>query len=86
MILAGSDLYRSKPRRRARAGLKSVFFLWFVAEGVVLLESKPDPEAFLLAAARLGVPPETCLVFEDTKLGIPAATDARMAWVRISQP
>jgi len=39
-----------------------VFFLWFIAEGVVLLESKPDPEAFLLAAARLGVPPETCLI------------------------
>src|ERR1039457_3683741 len=33
-------------------------------------KSKPDPEAFLLAAARLGVAPELCLVFEDTEMGI----------------
>ena len=36
-------------------------------------KSKPDPEAFLVAADKLGVPPETCLVFEDTDLGIQAA-------------
>jgi HAD superfamily hydrolase (TIGR01509 family) len=45
--------------------------------------SKPDPEAFLLAAARLGVTPESCLVFEDTEMGIEAARAARMAWVRV---
>jgi sugar-phosphatase len=28
---------------------------------------KPDPEGFLCAAERLGVPPEECLVFEDTR-------------------
>lgn len=33
--------------------------------------AKPDPEAFLSAAAHLGVPPEHCLVFEDTDLGDP---------------
>jgi HAD superfamily hydrolase (TIGR01509 family) len=49
-------------------------------------KSKPDPEAFLLAAERLGVPPETCLVFEDTDLGIQAATAAGMASVKIPQP
>jgi HAD superfamily hydrolase (TIGR01509 family) len=49
-------------------------------------KSKPDPEAFLLAAARLGVPPETCLVFEDTEMGIQAATAAGMASVRIPPP
>ena len=47
---------------------------------------KPDPEGFLLAAARLGVPPETCLVFEDTEMGIQAATAAGMASVRIPPP
>jgi len=45
--------------------------------------SKPDPEAFLLAAARLGVAPESCLVFEDTEMGIQAARAAGMAWVRV---
>jgi len=48
--------------------------------------SKPDPEAFLLAAARLGVAPERCLVFEDADIGIEAATAAGMAFVRVLQP
>jgi HAD superfamily hydrolase (TIGR01509 family) len=47
---------------------------------------KPDPEPFLTAAARLGVPPEACLVFEDADLGIQAATAAGMASVKILQP
>lgn len=48
--------------------------------------SKPDPEAFLLAATRLGVAPDACLVFEDTDMGIQAANAAGMAWVRVSPP
>jgi len=48
--------------------------------------SKPHPEAFLLAAARLAVPPKDCLVFEDTDLGIQAATAAGMASVKIPPP
>jgi HAD superfamily hydrolase (TIGR01509 family) len=48
--------------------------------------SKPDPEAFLLAAGRLRVKPEACLVFEDTEMGIQAATAAGMASVRIPPP
>jgi beta-phosphoglucomutase family hydrolase len=49
-------------------------------------ESKPDPEGFLLAAARLGVAPETCLVFEDTEMGIQAAKAAGMASVKVPPP
>jgi HAD superfamily hydrolase (TIGR01509 family) len=49
-------------------------------------KSKPDPEAFLLAAARLGAAPEDCLVFEDTEMGIQAATAAGMASVRVPPP
>jgi len=49
-------------------------------------KSKPDPEAFLLAAAKLGVAPEACLVFEDTDLGIQAAEAAGMASVKIPPP
>jgi beta-phosphoglucomutase family hydrolase len=48
--------------------------------------SKPHPEPFLLAAARLGVPPEECLVFEDTEMGIQAATAAGMAAVKVPLP
>lgn len=49
-------------------------------------KSKPDPEAFLLAADKLGVAPESCLVFEDTEMGIQAAKAARMASVKIPPP
>ncbi|MCU1223717.1 MAG: HAD-superfamily hydrolase, subfamily variant 3 [Edaphobacter sp.] len=48
--------------------------------------SKPDPEPFLMAAHRLGVAPESCLVFEDTEMGIQAATAAGMASVKVPQP
>ena len=47
---------------------------------------KPDAEPFLVAAQRLGVAPQDCLVFEDTEMGIQAATAAGMASVKILQP
>jgi len=47
---------------------------------------KPDPEAFLMAAERLGVKPGECLVFEDTDMGIEAATAAGMASVKVAPP
>jgi HAD superfamily hydrolase (TIGR01509 family) len=49
-------------------------------------KGKPDPEAFLLAASRLGVAPSRCLVFEDTDLGIQAANAAGMPNVKIPPP
>ena len=49
-------------------------------------KSKPDPEAFLLAASRLGVDRNLCLVFEDTDMGIQAATAAGMASVKVPPP
>ena len=39
---------------------------------------KPDPEVFLVAAARLGVPPARCVVVEDAAAGIEAARRAGM--------
>jgi HAD superfamily hydrolase (TIGR01509 family) len=49
-------------------------------------KSKPDPEAFLLAAGMLAVAPQDCLVFEDTEMGIQAAKAAGMASVRVPPP
>jgi HAD superfamily hydrolase (TIGR01509 family) len=48
-------------------------------------KSKPDPEPFLIAAKRLGVQPKDCLVFEDSDMGIQAATTAGMASVKVPQ-
>ena len=39
---------------------------------------KPDPQVFLLAAERLGVPPARCIVLEDAPAGIEAAHRAGM--------
>jgi len=50
------------------------------------VKSKPDPECFLMAAERLGMAPESCLAFEDTDMGIQAATAAGMASVRVPPP
>jgi HAD superfamily hydrolase (TIGR01509 family) len=50
--------------------------------------SKPDPEGFLAACARLGVPPAETLVFEDSPPGIAAARAAviPVAFVRELSP
>jgi HAD superfamily hydrolase (TIGR01509 family) len=50
------------------------------------MRSKPAPDCFLLAAERLGVAPADCLVFEDTDLGIQAASAAGMASVKVPPP
>jgi HAD superfamily hydrolase (TIGR01509 family) len=47
---------------------------------------KPAPDPFLVAAERLGVAPGDCLVFEDTDMGIQAATAAGMASVKVPRP
>jgi beta-phosphoglucomutase family hydrolase len=39
---------------------------------------KPDPEVFLVAAARVSVPPARCIVIEDAPAGIEAARLAGM--------
>ena len=38
-----------------------------------ITRSKPDPEVFLLAAEKLGLPPSECMVVEDADAGIEAA-------------
>jgi beta-phosphoglucomutase len=47
---------------------------------------KPDPEIYLLAGQRLGLPPEECLVLEDSVNGIKAAQSAGMNVVAIATP
>lgn len=45
---------------------------------------KPDPQGFLLAAERLGAPPEACTVVEDAPAGLEAAARAGMASVAVT--
>jgi beta-phosphoglucomutase len=44
---------------------------------------KPDPQVFALAAERLGVAPDRCVVVEDAPVGIAAAHAAGMASVAL---
>lgn len=44
---------------------------------------KPAPDMFLLAAKKMGVAPERCLVFEDAEPGVQAAIAAGMQYVRV---
>ena len=50
-----------------------------VVTGEDVTRGKPDPEVFLAAAQRLGVPPARCLVVEDAPLGVRAAHRGGMA-------
>lgn len=47
---------------------------------------KPDPAGFLMAAGKLEVPPENCLVFEDSEAGVKAAKACGMTCVALQQP
>jgi beta-phosphoglucomutase-like phosphatase (HAD superfamily) len=44
---------------------------------------KPEPDVFLAAAARLGVPSSRCIVVEDAAAGIEAARRAGMRTVGV---
>jgi beta-phosphoglucomutase len=46
--------------------------------GMDVTRGKPDPQVFLLAAKRLGVPPARCVVVEDALPGLQAAHAAGM--------
>ena len=49
-------------------------------------ESKPDPEPYLTAVARLGVAKEDCIVVEDSRRGLLAAQAAGLrCWIVYSE-
>jgi sugar-phosphatase len=60
-------------RRLAAAGIPLPRLM---VTGEDVSAGKPDPQGYLLAAARLGVRPEDCLVFEDAPAGILAGKSA----------
>ena len=62
-------------------GLAPLFKVVVTPEDVV--HGKPAPDMFLLAAKKMGVPPERCLVFEDAEPGMRAAEAAGMKYVRV---
>jgi len=63
------------------AGIAHLFPVVITPEDVSA--GKPSPEMFLLAAKRLGVRPEDCLVLEDAEMGRRAAVAAGMDYVMV---
>jgi beta-phosphoglucomutase len=56
-----------------------------VVDGNDVTKAKPNPEVFLIAASKLKVEPENCIVFEDSVAGIQAANAAEMISVGIGE-
>lgn len=67
---------KNTPLILEKIGLAGMFDA--VADGNQIVHSKPHPEVFLLAANKLGVPPQQCLVVEDADSGIEAAHAGNM--------
>ena len=55
----------------------------FVASRDDVEHGKPDPEIYLLVAHELGIPPEDCLVVEDSPTGVKAGLAAGMNVVAV---
>ena len=54
-----------------------------VVDGNSVSKAKPDPEVFAKSSEILNIPPENCIVFEDSIAGIVAAKNAGMYSVGI---
>lgn len=73
-VASAADL-RKVQGNLAELGLPPASFTTVVT-GSDVERKKPHPEAFLLAASRLGLPAPQCLVIEDALNGLAAATAA----------
>ena len=67
-----------------RLVLRDAFAL--IVDGGEATRGKPDPEAYLLTAHKLGVVSAECLVFEDSHVGVLAAKRAGMFCVAVPNP
>ncbi len=67
---------KNAPNIIRRVGIEGMFDA--VADGNDIKRSKPSPDVFLVAAEKLCLPPECCLVVEDADAGVEAALSAGM--------
>jgi beta-phosphoglucomutase len=80
--VATSASRRDMEEMLTEVGLRGHFEVVVTSEDV--RRGKPDPEVYVRAAARLGLPPAGCVVFEDSLVGIRAARGAGMRVIGVS--
>ena len=81
MAIASSSSRKNISQKLETTGLHPFFSAVIGGEDVV--NPKPDPEPYQLAAAALGVLPENCAAFEDSDPGTRAAVAAGCRTVQI---
>lgn len=76
ILIGVGSVSKNTPMILEKTGLEE----WIdeVSCGLDIINSKPDPEVFLVAAKKLGLNPRTCLVVEDSAAGVIAAKAAGM--------
>jgi beta-phosphoglucomutase len=75
---------KNAPAVIQRLGIRDL--IEFIVDGNQVAQAKPDPELFLLAAARIGVMPAHCVVVEDAEAGVQAALAGGMFAIGIGDP
>lgn len=81
-VASGGDIRIVEPTLKA-LGLYSLFEAIVTVNDVT--QGKPAPDIFLLAADRLGVMPEDCIVYEDSSAGLEAARRAGMRAIDVRE-
>ncbi len=76
LLIGIGSVSKNTPLILEKTGLRP--YIDQISCGLDITKSKPDPEVFLVAAKKLGLPPDQCLVVEDSKAGIIAAKAANM--------
>jgi HAD superfamily hydrolase (TIGR01509 family) len=84
LAIASSAVRPSIEAILVRLGLRDAFPL--IVDGSEVARGKPDPEAYLLTARKLGVAPAECVVLEDSHVGVIAAKRAGMFCIAVRNP
>lgn len=80
--LASPERLERLEKTLAAAGLERAFAAVIAGDDVA--RCRPDAEAYLLAAARLGRPPSRCVLIGNSNASVEAARDAGMAVVAVA--
>lgn len=81
MVVATSTHNVLAHKKLQLAGLAHYFS--HITSGDEVINGKPAPEIYLLAAQRLHISPEQCLAFEDSNNGVKSAIAANMTVLQI---